>query len=81
LYQNYPNQFNPATQIEYDLKKEAYVRLSNYNVAGQKIKTLVNNRQQVGNYKLWWKGSDDYNRQVCSGVYVYQIACDGYVIN
>ncbi len=81
LYQNHPNPFVSSTQIEYDLKKGTHVTLSIYNSLGQKIKTLVNNWQTAGNYKISWDASDDVNRQTGAGLYVYQLEANGHILN
>lgn len=73
LYGNYPNPFNPTTQISYGLNKESQVALYIYNTKGQKVRTLVNQVQQPGYYNLEWHGKDDNNKQVTSGVYFYEL--------
>ncbi len=77
LGQNYPNPFNPSTNISYTLPEAANVRMEIYNLAGQKIKTLIDNYYTAGSYTLTWNG-DDYNgSQVPSGMYVYKIFAQG----
>jgi hypothetical protein len=71
LYQNFPNPFNPLTQIEYDLPKSTEVSISLYNLQGQKIKTLVNEFKPAGRYVATWNGLDDTGKKVASGVYLY----------
>ena len=68
LYQNYPNPFNPKTVISYQLPVSSHVDLSIYNILGQKIATLVNEKQSVGNYKVEFNASD-----LVSGVYIYKL--------
>jgi hypothetical protein len=80
FYQNYPNPFNPVTQIEYKLKNGALVRLTIYSISGQKIKTLVHNRQAAGNYKASWDAANDNNIPVGSGIYVCKLEFDGYML-
>jgi len=75
LAQNYPNPFNPATTISFEIAKAANVTLTVYNVLGQKVVTLVNERKTAGDYRINFDGS-----RLASGVYLYMIkakATDG----
>jgi len=71
LFQNYPNPFNPTTKIRYWLPKDDNVTLTIYNIAGQKVRTLVNHRQPAGSYTVEWDSCNDMGIQVSAGVYVY----------
>jgi flagellar hook assembly protein FlgD len=73
LNQNYPNPFNPTTVIEYDLKNLVHVKLSVYNMLGQKVRTLVDKDVQAGNHSVTWNGTDDLGRNVGSGIYLASI--------
>lgn len=73
LKQNYPNPFNPATTISYQLPKESYVTITIYNMIGQIVKTLISTEQSAGYYSPMWNATDDNNRSVSSGVYLYKI--------
>ncbi len=72
LKQNYPNPFNPTTAIGYDLPRVSDVHLTVYNMRGQKIRTLVNERQRAGFHSIQWDGKNDAAQAVASSVYVYQ---------
>ncbi|MBN1480719.1 carboxypeptidase regulatory-like domain-containing protein [candidate division KSB1 bacterium] len=78
LLQNYPNPFNPTTVIEYRLGDMANVSLQVFNVQGQLVKTIVNNVQPAGAYKVSWDGTDMTNAIVPSGVYFYQLTANEY---
>jgi len=78
LYANYPNPFNPATNIKFDLKKNAHVSLVVYNMLGQQIKTLVNSPKLSGHHAIHWDGTNDQGAKVTSGIYFYQFKADGY---
>jgi len=68
LEQNYPNPFNPKTTILYQLPLEADVILSIYNILGQKVDILVNEKQGAGSYNVEWDAGN-----VASGMYFYRI--------
>jgi len=59
LFQNYPNPFNPETTIKYRLFKAGKVEISIYNVLGQRVRTLINNYLNKGNYSVKWNGKND----------------------
>jgi Peptidase family C25/Propeptide_C25/Peptidase family C25, C terminal ig-like domain/HYDIN/CFA65/VesB-like, Ig-like domain/FlgD Ig-like domain len=71
LYGNYPNPFNPTTTISYGLSSGSEVKLFVYNIKGQKIRTLVNKKQDAGYYNVIWYGKSDSGKNVTSGVYFY----------
>lgn len=73
LSQNYPNPFNPTTVVEFNLPKAAYVRLTVYNLLGQRVKELVNESLAAGNKRVAWDGTDASGRTVESGVYFYRL--------
>jgi hypothetical protein len=64
----YPNPFNASTIINYSLSAQGNVRLDIYDLAGQRIDTLVNGLQIAGGYQVRWSGAD-----VSSGVYVVRL--------
>jgi len=73
LFQNYPNPFNPNTRIMYNLPEEQFVKITIYNMLGHKVKTLVNKSQKAGLKTINWNGSDDYNKKLPSGLYLYSL--------
>jgi hypothetical protein len=73
LSQNLPNPFNPQTEISYDLPNACHVKLSIYNLLGQKIKTVVDEYQTTGQKTVHWDGRDDRGNEVASGIYFYRI--------
>ncbi|MFZ5518578.1 MAG: T9SS type A sorting domain-containing protein [Candidatus Zhuqueibacterota bacterium] len=73
LLQNYPNPFNPTTEITYSLPEAGLVKLTVYNLLGQKIKTLVDKTQLAGLHTIAWDGSDMFGKSVAGGVYFYEI--------
>jgi len=73
LTQNFPNPFNPSTQIKYNLPKTTYINLKIYNIQGQEIRTLIDEFQTAGIKSVVWDGLDNRGQQVHSGLYIYQI--------
>ncbi len=71
--QNYPNPFNPTTNISFNIPKEQKVEVIVYNVLGQKVKTLANERFAQGRNTITWNGDDDNNNTVASGIYFYRV--------
>jgi hypothetical protein len=78
LQGNYPNPFNPETTIRYSLKENIPVTLEVYNVKGQLVKTLVNEAPGVGNHSVVWRGTDNNNRPVSTGVYFFKMNAGKY---
>jgi hypothetical protein len=69
----YPNPFNPATTISYDLPVEGDVSIVIYDAIGQEIRQLVNNGHTAGRYSVQWDAKDELGRNVGSGVYIAKI--------
>ncbi|MFA7057625.1 MAG: FlgD immunoglobulin-like domain containing protein, partial [Candidatus Cloacimonadales bacterium] len=70
---NYPNPFNPETTISYAVPQTGKVKIDVYNIKGQKVKTLVNEHRTAGQHSVVWNGTDNDNKQVSSGVYLYKM--------
>ncbi|MBT7864599.1 MAG: T9SS type A sorting domain-containing protein, partial [Gemmatimonadetes bacterium] len=74
---NYPNPFNPSTSIEYALPADGPVRLVLFDVLGQQIRVLVDERsQRAGYHTMHWNGRDQDGRSVASGIYFYVLKAD-----
>lgn len=84
IHKNYPNPFNPATTIEYDLGMNEgprqQVNLSIYNVLGQHVKTLVNEEKRIGRYTVRWFGKDEFGASVSSGIYFARMMTDRGIV-
>lgn len=78
LMGNYPNPFNPETQITYELKEEQSVSLEVFNARGQKVTQLVNEVQTAGRHQVMWNGTDENNTPVSSGMYFYKMQAGTY---
>jgi chitodextrinase len=78
LSQNFPNPFNPVTQITFALPEDADVVLTVYNMLGQEIKQLADGHFQAGYHTVAWNATDNGNRRVPSGVYFYHIQASNF---
>jgi len=73
LSQNYPNPFNAVSHIQYGLKKAAQVRINLYNISGQKVVVLVDERKEAGYHSV------DFNAgSLAGGIYFYKIEANDF---
>ncbi len=79
LLSNYPNPFNPTTQMRYQLADDGRVNLIVYDILGRKVRTLVNKYQPAGFYELQWNGKNDAGNETASGIYIYRLEINDYV--
>ena len=77
LAQNFPNPFNNGTTIPFSLARQIEVELSIYNLAGQKVKTLVQAVLGAGNHRVIWDGRDATGSEIATGVYLYRLRAEG----
>ena len=73
LFQNFPNPFNPETEIRYQLPKSGQVTLNVINITGQVIQSFKLGMKAAGQYVMQWNGKDRNGLRVPSSVYFYQI--------
>ena len=66
--QNYPNPFNPSTTISFQIQEARFVTLKVYDVLGNEITTLVNDKKESGSYNITYDASE-----LSSGTYIYQL--------
>lgn len=74
LEPNYPNPFNSGTVIRFSLVSAAQVELSLYNVAGQRVRSLVRGSKGQGIHEVRWDGRDESGRNLSSGVYFCRLS-------
>jgi len=74
---NYPNPFNPSTDISFILPQSAHVRLDVFNIAGRRVATLVDGRLESDEHQIHWDGRDESGQPVSSGIYFYRLESDG----
>ncbi len=75
---NYPNPFNPVTTIHFSLKQQSDVTIEVYNLKGQLVRTLVNEKMEAGSHQVQWTGNDSNGKNVGSGVYFYKMKAGRY---
>ncbi len=69
LGRNYPNPFNPVTEIRFGLKEHGHVLIRIYDTGGRLVRTLVNGEMPAGDHAEEWNGTDDFGRMAASGIY------------
>jgi len=86
LSQNYPNPFNGSTKIEYEIpnldmdENGGNVRLTIYNMLGQRVKELVNANVAPGKYSVTWDGRNENGVGVASAHYIYYLEAGDYKV-
>ncbi len=76
LFQNFPNPFNPITNVSFSINEESLIDISIFNLKGQKVATLVNTIYQKGKHTVQWFGVDNHGKSVSSGLYLYKLNVD-----
>jgi hypothetical protein len=79
LYNAYPNPFNPATTLQYDLPEDGFVNITIYDMLGRQVKSLINQTQDAGFKSVLWNATNDNDKPVSAGVYLYQIRAGNFV--
>jgi hypothetical protein len=74
LNQNFPNPFNPSTQIQFSLSSSSNVLLTVFDITGRYVRKLVDGTEPAGRHSVSWDGRNDRGRQMSSGVYFYVLA-------
>ncbi len=70
---NYPNPFNPRTTISFDLPRAGVTEVVIFDVAGRKVKTLLQGQLPAGTHSVTWNGDDDQGRHAAAGIYFYMV--------
>lgn len=78
LLGNYPNPFNPKTDINFSVEYSSEVGLSVYNLSGELVRQLHLGTLPPGNQSVTWEGKDNFGNDVPSGVYVYRLQSEFY---
>lgn len=80
LYRNHPNPFYQSTRIRYYIPKLSNIDLSVYNILGQKVKTLIYDVKDAGEYVTSWDGSDDKGHRCSNGIYFYKLTSNSSTV-
>ncbi len=78
LYPNYPNPFNPTTNISFALPEDSRVSLKIYNLSGQIVKTVIDANLPAGTFTVIWDGINSSDERVASGIYFYKLTAGNY---
>ncbi len=77
---NFPNPFNPATTIRFDLRQAGPTRVVVFDLRGREVKTLVDGPLSAHTHEVVWRGRNDEGRDVAAGFYFYQISSGGFQV-
>ena len=73
----YPNPFNPSTRVDFSLASPGRVKLTIFDVAGRRVRTLLDERREAGHHEVEWQGRNDRGRALASGVYFLRFESEG----
>jgi len=79
LAQNFPNPFNPSTEIMFSVPNPSALRIQIYNIMGQLVRTLTDTHYPMGVHRIQWDGRSDAGVAVGAGVYIYRMEAPGFV--
>ncbi|MDZ7262316.1 MAG: M36 family metallopeptidase [candidate division KSB1 bacterium] len=78
LAQNFPNPFNPETEIRFGLPEETHVQIVVIDLLGREVRKLVDSDLKAGYHSVIWNGKDNSGNEVASGIYVYQMVAGSF---
>jgi hypothetical protein len=73
LHNAYPNPFNPATTLQYDLLEDGFVNITIYDMMGRVVSNLVSSQQNAGYKSVQWNATNNIGQPVSAGLYLYTI--------
>ena len=80
LSQNFPNPFNPTTNIEFSIPEKSFVSLKIYDMNGKLVRRLSNGTKNQGRYLATWDAKNEFGFKVASGVYFYKLQTSNNVV-
>ena len=78
LHPNYPNPFNPSTNIDFDIVKDGHTQVVVYDIMGRKIKNLIGENMKAGYHTVAWNGKNDSGNNVSAGVYLCTLSTSSF---
>jgi len=78
--ENFPNPFNPSTIISYEISQPGNIIIIIFNILGQEIKMLLNEKQNPGYHQIVWNGNDTFGKSVANGIYLYRIIFNDQIV-
>jgi len=80
LLDNFPNPFNPETQIRFSMGAQENVSLTIYDIMGRRVRSLINGESySSGFHVINWDGRDNAGQKVASGMYIYRIKAGDFI--
>ena len=79
LFANYPNPFNPFTNIQFQIPDTSLVSLEIFNLQGRKVQTLTHENMKPGVYTINWNGQNNSGKLMPSGIYFYTLKTEKYM--
>ncbi len=77
---NYPNPFNPDTNILFTLPYSGHIDITVFDLFGREILSLLSEVKKPGRHSVYWNGKNSSGKYVASGIYIYRIVFEGQVI-
>ena len=78
---NYPNPFNPETNIQITLPQKGFINLQIFDIKGSLVKTIVSQNYQAGDYTFSWDGTNASQHHVASGIYFLKMFSNEFTLN
>ena len=78
LMKNYPNPFNPITNIQFTIPVDSFVKLFIYDIHGKTVFKIINSELESGYYNVVWDGNNELGQKVASGIYFYRLQAKSF---
>lgn len=78
LGQNFPNPFNPTTEIRFSLPRASHVRLDIYDIMGRNVRTVLDESRAAGTYQVTFDGRSSDGTTLATGIYFYRLTADSF---